>query len=354
MSDTKRAAAFAALLKKAEGQPEAMLRLAALMREAGLDAEAQPVARRALALAPADPGIAVIGRAFLSARVSHWHFDLVRDEIRNAAYDAALRRAIRPGMRVLEIGTGTGLLAMMAARAGAQEVVTCEVNATIAETARRIIAQNGHADRVRVLTRHSDALDAAADLGGRMDLLVSEIISNSVLSEGVLPAHERAVRDLLKPGAPVIPARGKVRVALAEDTGPGPAPVTTVDGFDLSAMEEWRPASRLVRSRADRIVLRSAPADLFAFDFASASHAPGESRRVTVVASGGRADGIVQWIHLALDAATEYENAPGSPHRSNWALRFFPLAAPIETRPGEVHAIHGLHDRNQVQVWPGG
>ena len=44
------------------------------------------------------------------------------------AYDAALRRAIRPGCRVLEIGTGSGLLAMMAARAGAAQVVTCERN----------------------------------------------------------------------------------------------------------------------------------------------------------------------------------------------------------------------------------
>ncbi len=47
-----------------------------------------------------------------------WHFPMVADRPRNDAYDQALRRAA-PGRRVLDIGSGSGLLAMMAARAGA-------------------------------------------------------------------------------------------------------------------------------------------------------------------------------------------------------------------------------------------
>ena len=120
----------------------------------------------ALALAARDAELAAQASRLLSKNVPAWHFAIVREELRNAAYDAALRRAIRPGARVLEIGTGTGLLAMMAARAG------------------------------------------AADLGRPMDILVSEIVSNNLLGEDVLPAHERAVRDLLKPGGCFIPRAG--------------------------------------------------------------------------------------------------------------------------------------------------
>ena len=91
------------------------------------------------------------------------------------------------------------------------------MNPTIADMATQIIARNGFSDRVRVIAKHSDTLDVQADLGGPMDILVSEIVSNNLLGEDVLPAHERAVRNLLKPGGRVIPARGAIRVALAED-----------------------------------------------------------------------------------------------------------------------------------------
>ncbi len=89
--------------------------------------------------------------SFINRTVPQWHFSLVQDHARNAAYDAALRRAVTPTSRVLEIGTGTGLLAMMAARAGAAAVVTCEVVPAIAEKATDIVAHNGYGDRVRVV-----------------------------------------------------------------------------------------------------------------------------------------------------------------------------------------------------------
>lgn len=351
MSATLKPSVVSALLRKVEGRPEAMLRFAAILRKNGQHDEAHTLARRASALAPDDPLVRHLAKEFLSDGVPDWHFILVRDAVRNAAYDAALRRAIRPGMRVLEIGTGSGILAMMAARAGAAEVVTCEMNPIVAETARKIVAANGYADRVRVLHSHSDKLDAARDLGGRMDLLVSEIVSNDLLSEDVLPAHERAVRELLKPGAQVIPARGTIRVALAQNFDEKFAAVSHVDGFDLSAMEEWRSPVLRVKSLSDQIALRSMPGDLFTFDFAGDIHAAAQTQSVACRATGGRADGILQWIHLALDDATTYENGPDSTHYSCWAMRFHTFARPLETRDGDIVTIRGAHDRHHVRLW---
>jgi len=193
-------------------------------------------------------------------------FDRGRD-VRNAAYDAALRRAVRPHSHVLEIGTGTGLLAMIAARAGAAQVTTCEMNPAVAEMATDIVARNGFASRVRFIAKHSDALDVEADLGGRADILVSEIVSNDLLGEDVLPAHERAVRDLLKPGGHVIPARGVIRVAPAEDMRDDQHRLGDVDGFDVSAFNRFMPPVRSIRVGHEHLTLRCEPADLFAFDF---------------------------------------------------------------------------------------
>jgi type II protein arginine methyltransferase len=325
-----------------------MIALARQLAAAGDRGYAIELAARALALAPGDGEMRTLAQELLSEGVLGWHFAIVRDQLRNEAYDAALRRAVVPGCKVLEIGTGTGLLAMMAARAGA-DVVTCEANPAVAAAAREVIAANGLSDRIRVIARHSTAL-GEADLGGRADILVSEIVSNDLLSEGVLPAHRDAVARLLKPGAQVIPARGTIRVALAEDMRPGRyRALGDVAGFDLSPFNPLAAPSREIAVRDAHLALRSAAADLFAFDFASG---PWDERRteVTLAAEGGRADGIVQWIALDMGGGPTYENRPGR-DPSCWAALFWPLAAPIETHPGQPVRIAARHEQDRVRLW---
>jgi protein arginine N-methyltransferase 7 len=152
-----------------------------------------------------------IAAEIFSHNVPRWYFHMVRDNVRHRAYEMALRRAIRPEFRVLEIGTGTGLIAMMVARAGAAEVVTCEHNPAVAAVASEIIVRNGFADRVRVVV-------------GILPISKSGLISPGPLTcssgmhcAGALPTMEQAVRRPIRPGTPTIPARGVVRVALVED-----------------------------------------------------------------------------------------------------------------------------------------
>jgi type II protein arginine methyltransferase len=343
--------AIAALEPKAAGNPAAMLGVARLMLQDGQSGRALALCRAALALAPQDRRLAAEARDLLNGTVPSWHFGIVRDQVRNAAYDAALRHAVRPGMRVLDIGTGSGLFALMAARAGA-EVIACEMNPLVAETAAEIVRRNGHGERVRVIAKHSDQLDVEADLGGRVDIIVSEIASNDLLSQHILPVHEHAVRHLLKPGGQVIPACGAVRVALAEDGGPGEVDgLADVAGFDLSAFGSLAPPVRRLRSDDRRLSLRSEAADLFVFDFASAAFHPPAQSSVVSRSSGGRVNGIAQWIRLELDDVTHYENRPGDKATSCWAVRFVALPEPIETRSGQEIAIFGSYDRSSLVLW---
>jgi type II protein arginine methyltransferase len=342
---------ISALLPRVGDNPTAIVQLARLMQKDGQSKEAVAMCRSAMALAPNDRALHAHANRLLTDTVPGWHFVIVRDAVRNAAYDAALRRAIKPGSRVLEIGTGTGLLAMMAARAGAAEVVTCEMNPLIAETARKIIAQNGYAGRVRVVAKHSDQLDLEADLGGRADILVSEIVSNNLLGEDVLPAHERAMREFLKPDARVIPARGHVRIALAEDIRHETSYLAQTDGFDLSGMNALIGLTRDIRVGHDRLKLRSTAADAFEFDFASPKFSPPSQTSVNLVCNGGRVNGIAQWILLDMDAEGRYENQPAPGAKSCWAVIFHSLGRPIETSPGQMIRVGGSHDRHSVTLW---
>lgn len=90
----------------------------------------------------------------------------------------ALARLVRPGMRVMDVGTGSGILAIAAARLGAQAVLALEVDRSAAEVARENVARNGVADRVQVAV--SDLTEAAG--GACVDLVVANIVAEAVVA----------------------------------------------------------------------------------------------------------------------------------------------------------------------------
>jgi type II protein arginine methyltransferase len=240
---------------------------------------------------------------------------------------------------------------MMAARAGAARVITCEADPAIAAAARENVAINGFADRVTVVNKHSTALDLA-DVGGLADILVSEIVSNDMLSEGTLPAHEDAVPRLLKPGGAVIPIRGRIRIALMDDGGTAQPDLSLIDSFDLSAFNRLRRPYRDIPVGSDSITLRSPAADLFALDFANGPWR-GERCETVLASQGGRVSGVLQWIALDLDDRERYENSPGPGATSCWGAIFWPFARPVMSAQGESFAIGACHEGNRVRIWRG-
>ncbi len=331
-----------------ENRPEAMIALARQYAAIGDQPKAIGLARRARALLAGDGEAMTLSSELLCEGVPTWHFWMLRDEVRNQAYDAALRRAVTPDSLVLEIGTGSGILAMMAARAGAR-VVTCEMNLSVAAAAREVIAANGLSDRITVIDKPSFELDLATDLGRRADILVSEIVSNDLLNEGVLPAHADAVRRLLLPAAKVIPARGRIRFALAEHRHWSTAGVAMAGGFDVSTFHALAPP--FWRVRPDQVTFRSEADDLFSFDFASPGPWPDGRARKTVASSGGRANGILQWIAIDLDEAGSYENRPGTLAQSCWSPLFWRFSEALETRAGEEINVGAYHTENRLRLW---
>ncbi len=349
-SDEKASKILDALVSRASNHPQALAALAQILLDKGEEDRARSLALQARTLAPGNPEIAALTADILSAGIHDWHFSIVRDHARNAAFDGALRRAVRPGMRVLDIGSGTGLLAMMAARAGAAEVISCEMNPAIAQAARKVIAANGYTDRIRILGKHSADLDLETDLGGPVDVLVSEIVSNDMLVEGVLPAVEKAA-SLLKPQGQMIPARGSVRVALAFYPAADKRRMGMVDGFDLSAFNELSPKNFRIKWHDRTLTLLSDAADLFTFDFTGRGPFPEGRSAVSLTAHSDAANGIAQWIHLRMDDAGEYENHPINAAASNWSILFYPFAAGLRYAAGDRIKLRASHDRHHLRIW---
>jgi SAM-dependent methyltransferase len=115
-------------------------------------------------------------------------------------------QVVKPHDVVVDIGTGTGVLAALAVRAGAKHVFAIERSSNMAALAGSFFAANGMSDRVTVI--EGDA--RFVELPRRADVLVTETIGNDPLDEGVLSIASDAVKRHLVEGARIIP--GRVRV----------------------------------------------------------------------------------------------------------------------------------------------
>src|SRR5687768_17008994 len=130
---------------------------------------------------------------------------MLNDQPRTQRFLSAIAEVVRPGDVVVDLGTGTGILAMAAARAGARKVYAIEAG-PVGPVAQKLFAANGLADRIELVAGYSTDID----LPERVDVLVTETFGNSPLSEEVLEIVVDARTRLLKPDARVVP--GSVRV----------------------------------------------------------------------------------------------------------------------------------------------
>jgi type II protein arginine methyltransferase len=194
-------------------------------------------------------------------------------------------------------------------------------------------------------------LEIGVDLDCPADVLIFDNVSSSLIADGVLPSTEQAVRRLLRPGAQIIPAKGTVHVALAEDRDPHRWRMQTVQGFDLSPFNRLAaPTYQMVVGSPD-LILRSEPIALFHFDFQSGGPFPEARVELAVAASGGRVNGIAQWVSFDVDNQIRYENRPAEGNISAFAVMFYPLSKSVEMSPGEQMIIGGSHDRAKLNVW---
>lgn len=325
--------------------------LGIVLHELGRPAEALAALRRALAIDPNLTEARSNLRIVYAAMVPAWHFTMLNDETRNDAYDRAIRAAVRPGDHVLEIGTGSGILSMMAARAGAERVTTCEVNPALADVARRIVAANGYGERIAVVGRKSTQVEVGRDLPRPADLLIMEIFDSILIGEGVLPSLADARARLLAPEARVLPRRSRVYAAAVEMPGLRRInPIGRIAGFDLSQFAVFsNPAGQMVELAAEPHRLLSDPVQVFDFDFTRPVPNAGEARLDFKIREAGTVHALAIWYNLDLDDAIVMTTAPGV-ERNHWkqACDFLPEDIPVAA--GQTLAAEARYAGTRLKI----
>jgi predicted RNA methylase len=105
------------------------------------------------------------------------------DTVRTLAFKEAIEASVKPNDVVVDVGSGTGILALIAARAGAGRVCAVEFDHTLAEALRQTVRANDLADVIEVL--EGDA--ATVPLPSEADVVVAELIETGLIDEMQVP-----------------------------------------------------------------------------------------------------------------------------------------------------------------------
>ena len=271
-----------------------------------------------------------------SELVPFWHVGMMNDQTRNEAFSKAIGRAVSKGDLVLDIGTGSGLLSMMAAKAGAKEIISCEASKIISTVAKKIISKNGFDNQITVVNKMSTNLKVGEDLPNKVDVIISEVLSAELVGEGVRSTILDAKKRLLKKSGKMLPESGDIMIALigADENITDKAIVDSIEGFDLSDFNKiTQDAFTITNNETPKLLSNGYSA--FNFDFYDLKHSTKQEHILTLTAQeNGQCCGIVQWLKIKIYDDIEYENYPGMSH-SHWPNPIFMFDKPIELNAGE-------------------
>jgi predicted RNA methylase len=108
----------------------------------------------------------------------HYHHNMLMDQNRMHGFKSAIHYAVKPGMKVLELGGGTGVLSWFAAQQ-AEQVYCVEFNPDMVKEARKMLAQNPNGHKVEVI--HADAFEYLPP--EPVDVVICEMIHVAMLRE---------------------------------------------------------------------------------------------------------------------------------------------------------------------------
>jgi tetratricopeptide (TPR) repeat protein len=329
---------------------ETLKKATVCLLESGQGHEAIELCRDILRVHPDNLTARLGAEWVLSQLVPLWHVPMMNEPERNQAFYDGLKSSVTPEKIVFEIGTGSGLLAMMAAKLGAKRVFTCEAVGLIADTARKIVKRNNYQDQITVLAKPSHAVQLEKDLPGKADILVHEIFSSELLGEHVLPAIEDAKERLLKQGGEVLPSSASIMIALVSGDELGKnLHVDECFGFDLREFNAIHPRKRPLYREDLAPVLMSDDIEAFRFDFCKHSTFPAERKRIEITTNrDGLCYGLIQWIRIELGKGVHFENHPSRRRPvSNWQHTIYGFDEPVRFNEGSVVAITAMHDRSR-------
>ncbi len=259
-----------------------------------------------------------------------WHSRLLNDNVRMQVYRQAIFKTVKPGDVVLDVGTGSGIMAMFACQAGARRVYAVELE-DIIFTARQLAKENGFSDRIVFL--HEDVRDIRLD--EKVDVIISELISDNGPGENMAELVNLCRDRFLRPHGKIVPQRVDTYIAPLEDVEAFrmvQLPDKSAYGINFSSYEQ-RIRDLAIRSYTSGKVLLASGQTAYSYDaLASSSPDRFDASLIFQVKRRGIMHGYCSWFVAILTEGVELSNKP--PEKLCWSTIFLPLARPVPVAPG--------------------
>lgn len=262
------------------------------------------------------------------------HGAMIADRVRMTAYLRALEKAITPESCVLDIGAGSGIFALMAAKLGARRVYAIEPDDIIG-LARRLVSDNGFSDRITLI--QADARDVTLEESA--DVIVSDLGGHLPWHGSHLPVIDHSRKHFLAPGGAMIPIADRIFAAVVSSNNLKHRAVwhEAPHGLDLNAAAE--PAAREFRAQ------RFEPGDLLSdaipiatLNYRTSLETDLECQLDFDIIHKGSACGVALWFDRDLGKGICIENGPQATDSRSARRIYSPLLFPW---PKDVEIVVG-------------
>ena len=258
---------------------------------------------------------------------------MIRDKVRMDPYVLALGKNINSDSVVLDLGTGTGIFAVLACKFGARKVYAIEPNEAI-QLAREIARDNQCDDRISFI----EDLSNNVSLPEKVDVIISDL-------RGVLPITDNHIKSIvdartrfLRPAGVLIPQQDTLWAAVvtAPELYSPSSEVWSLDtyGIDLRAgmryvMNTWN------RGTVSPEQMLTPPQQWAELDYSTITENNVEAHLRWVVTRGGLAHGLVAWFDTILSKGIGFSNAPGG-GADVYGSAFLPWTEPRSLAEGDI------------------
>lgn len=258
------------------------------------------------------------------------HAEMLFDKERLDKYTHAIRRVVKKGDIVADVGTGTGILSFLCLKAGASRVHAIERTPAI-RWARLVAEKNGFSDRIVFHDQDS----RSCNLPEKVNVVVSELIGHIAFEEGMVESLFDAKERFLIPEGVIIPERVELKVALVEEDEVYPECIECwepIEEIDYSPMREEAVKARYLTALNEGNLL-SEPQVFFTVDFCEGEMPNLRGSYSFMACRSGKVNGLALWFDALLAPGVSLSSGPCT--RTHWKQCFAPVETPVTVCAGD-------------------